>query len=233
MKDYKKGLMQQLFSQTIRFINDNGKPFPDWEETTFGSLYDFKTTNSYSRDMLSYESGSVKNIHYGDIHTKFKALFFIEEENVPYIDPSIDLSKLKEDQYLQEGDLVIADASEDYADIGKSIEIIRLGKTKAVAGLHALQARKKPGSEIAVGFAAYLMQSRSMRLQIMRVAQGTKVLGLSSTFLSAVKMKMPKPEEQEKIAKCLSALDRKIESVEAQVLRAQEFKRGLLQKMFV
>jgi type I restriction enzyme S subunit len=175
----------------------------------------------------------VKNIHYGDIHTKFKAQFFIGDEEVPFVDPAIDLSRVRESQYLQEGDLVIADASEDYADIGKSIEVVNLSGARAVAGLHTILARRKNADELATGFAAYLMQSEDMRLNIKRVAQGTKVLGLAPTRLGEIKMRLPHFEEQKKIADCLSALDRKIYLVEAQVLRTREFKRGLLQKMFV
>lgn len=232
LKGYKKGLMQKLFNQSLRFGNGTN-PFPKWEQRSFASLYDFESTNSYSRDMLNYEVGTVKNVHYGDIHTKFKSQFSIAKEKVPFIDPSIDLSPVRKGQYLQEGDLIIADASEDYADIGKSIEVVDLSGAKAVAGLHTILARRKSADEMAIGFAAYLMQSENVKLSIMRVAQGTKVLGLSPTRFGAIEVKIPHPDEQKKITDCLSALDRKIEQVETQVLQTQDFKQGLLQKMFV
>ncbi len=49
----------------------------EWELSQFSEVYNLHTTNSYSRDMLNYEIGTVKNIHYGDIHTKFQTLFDI------------------------------------------------------------------------------------------------------------------------------------------------------------
>ena len=230
-KDLEGGTTRPVKAERIENLDE--LPFPDWEQRSFASLYDFESTNSYSRAMLNYESGSVKNIHYGDIHTKFKTLFLIENEKVPFIDPSIDLSRVRESQYLQEGDLVIADASEDYADIGKSIEVICLGGIKTVAGLHTILARRKSIDEMFIGFVAYLMQSEGVRLSIMRVAQGTKVLGLSSKKFGAIQVGIPHLEEQRKIANCLSALDRKIGQVEAQVSQTRELKQGLLQKMFV
>ena len=85
---------------------------------------DFKVTNSLSREKLNYVDGKVKNIHYGDIHTKFQTLFNIQKEEVPFINDDVSLSKIQEDFYCKEGDIVFADASEDLNDIGKSIEIM-------------------------------------------------------------------------------------------------------------
>ena len=60
---------------------------------------DFKVTNSFSRDNLNYETGVVKNIHYGDIHTHFQTLFDITKEKVPYINEEISISRISEDLY--------------------------------------------------------------------------------------------------------------------------------------
>ena len=230
--DYKKGVMQQLFTQTIRFKDDHGNDFPDWEEKRYDAVYSFKNTNSYSRDLLSYEDGEVRNIHYGDIHTKFKSNFVLKNELVPFIKPEVELKQISDECYLRSGDLVIADASEDYNDVGKCIEVRRLDGERTLAGLHTFIARPKKGS-MAPGFGGYLMQCREVRLKIMTIAQGTKVLGISKTQLCKVLLPIPSPDEQNKIADFLSAFDRKIESVATQITETQTFKRGLLQQMFV
>ena len=121
MTRFKKGLLQQIFGEKIRFKAGNGADFPVWQFKKFGDIYEFKSTNSYSRDCLNYEAGEVKNIHYGDIHTKFKSNFNVDNENVPFINTEIDILKIPSECYCREGDLVIADASEDYDDIGKTI----------------------------------------------------------------------------------------------------------------
>lgn len=56
-----------------------------WTAPQLADLYDFKRTNTLSRDKLNYETGTIRNIHYGDIHTKFKPLFRLSTEFVPYI----------------------------------------------------------------------------------------------------------------------------------------------------
>ncbi|WP_020607689.1 restriction endonuclease subunit S [Spirosoma spitsbergense] len=140
LEQYKKGIMQQLFSQQIRFKDDEGNEFPEWEEKRLGELYSFKSTNSYSREKLNYEVGEVKNIHYGDIHTKFKTLFNTAEEYVPYLNPDISVERVTDENYCKEGDMIFADASEDINDVGKSIEIVNLNGDKVLSGLHTILA---------------------------------------------------------------------------------------------
>jgi type I restriction enzyme S subunit len=231
LAQYKKGVMQKIFSQEIRFKDEHGEEFPLWEEKKFGQLYSFITTNSLSREKLNYESGTVKNIHYGDIHTKFNPLFDITTEYVPYINDEIQLAKLKLENYCIKGDLVIADASEDYNDIGKAIEIAIINDEKVVAGLHTILARPNL-SKISYAFGAFLMKSDSIHFQIRIISQGAKVLGLSSNKLSNISVILPCLAEQTKIANFLSAIDDKITHCSTQIEKMGLWKKGLMQKMF-
>lgn len=232
LEQYKKGVMQQLLSGKLRFKDENGEEYTNWEEKTFGDIYSFYTTNSLSRENLNYEMGTVKNIHYGDIHTKFKTLFNINNELVPFINPEINISKINTECFCQKGDLVIADASEDYADIGKSIEIINLENEKVVAGLHTYLARPNK-TKMYIGFSGYMVRSENFRNQIMKIAQGSKVLSISTGRIANLEMKVPCIEEQQKIANFLSGIDNKIEIVNKELAQTQLFKKGLLQQMFV
>lgn len=232
LAQYKKGVMQQLFSGSLRFKDENGKEFKKWEEKFYGDIYSFHSTNSLSREKLNYDVGSVKNIHYGDIHTKFSTLFDVKKELVPFINDDVDISKIKEESFCQEGDLVIADASEDYADIGKAIELYDLNGERVIAGLHTFLAR--PNKEkIQKGYSGYLMQAPYVRKQIMTIAQGTKVLSISSGRLTTLRLAIPSIPEQQKIATFLSSIDDKITAITAQISQTQSFKKGLLQQMFV
>lgn len=232
LEQYKKSIMQQIFSQEIRFKDDNGQAFPKWEKKKLGEVFSFIGTNSYSRENLNYENGSVKNIHYGDIHTRFASFFDIQKEYVPYFNEDINLLKVSDKNYLREGDVIFADASEDYNDIGKSIEIVNVNHEKVLSGLHTLHARPKESIMI-VGFAGHLMKSYDIRLQIQKIAQGTKVLSISTGRLSQINISFPEKSEQIKIANFLSAIDDKIKYTQKQIESAEVWKKGLMQKMFV
>ena len=227
---YKQGMMQKLFSQQIRFKANDGSEFGEWGKVKFSESFVFHNTNSYSRALLS-EVGEVMNIHYGDIHTKFSMLFDVSKEIVPFLNDQIDSTKIAENQFLKEGDLVIADASEDYKDIGKAIEVVHLNNQKVVAGLHTYIAR--PVQPFALGFCGYLMQTFEVREQIKKLATGISVLGISKTNIGKVEIKLPSLEEQTKIANFLSSIDQKIEVVAQQIEQAKLWKKGLLQQMFV
>src|ERR1700677_2059494 len=88
-----------------------------WDTVRMEKLYSFMRNNALSRDKLNYKSGSVKNIHYGDIHTKFPTLFDITRERVPYINNTEELPPPDSEDYCIEGDLIFADASEDTNDV--------------------------------------------------------------------------------------------------------------------
>ncbi len=211
----------------LRFREFSG----EWEEKYFGDIYSFLQTNSFSRALLNYEDGDVKNIHYGDIHTKFKSNFYIQDETVPYINQDIDLSKIKEENYCKEKDLVIADASEDYKDIGKAIELIDLNNEKLLAGLHTYIARDDK-DKMALGFSGYFMQTHNVRVQMMKMATGISVLGISKGNLNKLELTIPQKQEQEKIASFLSSIDKKINQLSKKDELLQNYKKAMMQKIF-
>lgn len=226
LKLFWKGLMQRIFSQELRFKDIEGKKFPKWEKFKFGEIYSFKANNSYSRDNLNYEKGIIKNIHYGDIHTRFSTLFDITLEKVPFINSLIDVSKIDKDSFCKEGDLIFADASEDYADVGKCIELINVNHEKLVSGLHTILARPIQ-KQLFRGFGGYLMKSPDVRTQIQKVAQGTKVLSISPKRLSEVQLLIPSQEEQKKIVELFSVMNEKINHSINQMKRIENYKKQL------
>ena len=219
--------IEKLNVPTLRFPEFSG----EWNKLIFGDIYTFRPTNSYSRENLNYKQGDVKNIHYGDIHIKYKSAFDIEKEEVPFINDSINISKIVVDNYCKEKDLIIADASEDYADIGKAIEIINLNNQKTLAGLHTILARPDK-REIASLFGGYFMQVQSVRLQIKKVAQGAKVLGLSSKRLAEIVLYIPEQIEQAKIGRFLSLIDEHLDFLKKKQTLLESYKKGVMQKLF-
>lgn len=56
LEEYKKGMMQKIFSQEIRFKDEDGKDFPEWEEKKLYELLDYKQPTNYI----------VRDTEYGD-----------------------------------------------------------------------------------------------------------------------------------------------------------------------
>ena len=115
----KKGLMLKLLTKGIghtRFKKVQLKPrwlkveIPEeWEIKTFNELFEFLITGSNPRSNLE-ESGDILYIHYGDIHTKWNFILDCDSEKIPWINRT----KVEGIPLLKDGDLIIADASEDY-----------------------------------------------------------------------------------------------------------------------
>ena len=202
-----------------------------WASEPMGEIYLFKGNNSLSRDKLNYLAGSVKNIHYGDIHTKFATHFDITNELVPFINEA-ELDAIRDEDLCAEGDMIFADASEDLDDIGKSIEIVSLNGESVVSGLHTILARQT-GNRIVKGFGGHLFKSVWVRSQIQREAQGAKVLGISSNRLRNIRLPLPYDKaEQRKIAACLSSVDEAIAAQARKVDALRTYKKGLMQQLF-
>lgn len=203
-----------------------------WESLPISARYSFKGNNSLSRDKLNYTGGSFRNIHYGDIHTKFAQHLRADIETFPYINNGESHSTIRFENYCIAGDIVFADASEDMADIGKAIEVIDAGDVPLLSGLYTILARPKEGY-FALGFGAYLFSSEGIRKQIQCESQGTKVLGLSAARLGNVLLYYPRESgEQQKIANCLLFLDELIMAETQNLDTLKTYNNGLMQLLF-
>lgn len=209
------------------FLNADG-----WPTERMDRLYSFGRNNTLSRDKLNYVGGTAKNIHYGDIHTKFPAAFDVSRERVPFVNDGEALPELASGDYCVEGDLIFADASEDMNDVGKTMEIVRLHGERVLAGQHTILARQLGGTFV-TGFGAYLFGAGLMRGRIKKEAQGTKVYQISAARLGGIDVTYPNDKsEQHKIADCLTSLDEVIAAQGRKVEALKAHKRGLMQQLF-
>lgn len=65
----KKGVMQKLFSQEVRFKADDGSEFPEWEEKTLGELGTFTKGAALSKADISDDGRPL--ILYGELYTTY------------------------------------------------------------------------------------------------------------------------------------------------------------------
>ena len=77
------------------------------------------------------------------------------------------------------------------------------------------------------------LRSHNFRKKIYILAQGSTRFNLSKIEVLKLKVKIPCLEEQQKIADFLSSIDNKIEKLSSKLEELKEFKKGLLQQMFV
>lgn len=201
---------QEKLVPELRFPGFND----EWKKVKLGDIFEFYPTNSFSRSKLNYNNGTVKNIHYGDIHTKFPTIMDINKNNIPFINADINIDKFKTESFCKNGDIIIADASEDYDEIGKTIEITGIkDNDRILSGLHTLLARDN-NNMLADKFRGYLFQSNSLKLQIKRMANGISVLGISKSNIKKIEVYVPSKSEQYKISNIIYLIDKKIELLE-------------------
>ena len=205
LKNAKKYFLKNMFpSEGEKFPKLRLEGFTDaWEQRKFVETFDFLPNNSLSRAQLTYENGTVKNVHYGDVLIKFGELLDVGNEELPYL---IDDSLIKNysSAVLKNGDVVIADAAEDET-VGKCSEIKGIKDEKILSGLHTIPVR--PRVEFESGYLGYFMNSHSYHDQLLPLIQGTKVSSISKKVLENTVISYPASSSgQEKIATFFESL---------------------------
>ncbi|MDQ0176459.1 restriction endonuclease subunit S [Bacillus chungangensis] len=193
-----------------------------WKQRKLDSIVDRIKSYSLSRDVETSEYTGYKYIHYGDIHTKVADV----------IDESSNLPNIKAGNYelLEKGDLVLADASEDYQGIATPAVITIDTPYKLVSGLHTIALRPKQVDSL---FLYYLIHSPIFRKYGYKTGTGMKVFGISVTNLLKFESMFPLLEEQIKIGNFLKQLDDTIALHQQELTTLKLTKQGFLQKMFL
>ncbi|UAB82854.1 restriction endonuclease subunit S [Zunongwangia sp. SCSIO 43204] len=202
----------------------------DWSTPKIEDVFQFLKTSSYSRKQLNYDQGDVFYIHYGDIHATYKKtiLDFEKEVLVPRINKEVKLPNNVD--FLKDGDVVIADASEDYEGIGEAIEMMNLNGRKVISGLHTFALRDTDRKTVK-GFRAYIFKSYKVKRALKTIATGSKVYGISKGNVQKFNIILPPLSEQQKIAQILSTWDKAIALQEQLIAEKQALKKGLMQEL--
>ena len=228
----KKSMLEKMFPKNgsdvpeIRF-----KGFTDaWEQRKFDEVFDCTIpNNTLSRAELNYESGSVRNIHYGDILIKYGSVVDVQNDEIPFA-----TGKSSDDfkgALLQDGDIIIADTAEDETT-GKVCEIGNLQGLDVVSGLHTMVCR--PRNKMAFGYLGYYLNSDAYHHQLLPLMQGIKVLSLSRTNVQKTMVCYPKSkDEQHLIADYFRNLDNLITLHQRKLEKLKNIKKSMLDKMFV
>ena len=201
-----------------------------WEEDKIDKDFRILRNNTYPRAELNYASGTMKNIHYGDVLIKYGATISPKQDSLPFITDEENTKKVIS-SVLRDGDVIVADTAEDEA-VGKCSEIINVGEEKIVSGLHTIPLR--PNKAFAMGYLGYFMNTSTFHNQLIPFMQGSKVLAISRASIKEVPVRYPSSSsEQHDIADFFMTLDRLISLRSRQLEKLKALKSGFLQKMFV
>ena len=228
----KKAMLEKMFPKNgssvpeIRF-----KGFTDaWEQRKFDEVFDCTVpNNTLSRAELSYDEGTVLNVHYGDVLIKYGSVLDVQKDDIPRIP-----HRCREDfngALLQDGDVIIADTAEDETT-GKACEISNSQGSAIVSGLHTMVCR--PRHRMALGYLGYYLNSNAYHHQLLPLMQGIKVLSLSRSNIQKTSVSYPiEVKEQKFIANYFSQLDSLITLHQRELEKLQNIKKSMLEKMFV
>ena len=217
LKDYKKGIMQKIFSQKIRFKDDNGNDYPDWEEKKLGEIGVFYRGHSYKASDVSNEGLLVlrSNNILNDSITLNTGLQYVTK-------------KCNNEIILENNDIVICMANGSKNLVGKSGIFNKKNEFQTVTAGAFCSIYRAQNS-----LSRYLFQTDKYKKYLSILFSGTNINNLKNSDLEELKFKLPKRSEEKRIFLLFQKLDINIEKQEGILENLKNQKEVLLQKMFI
>lgn len=207
LSEYKKGMMQQLFSQKLRFKADDGNDFEDWNSDLINKVFTNKSKSFNPQaekklpcielEHLSQGTGNILGTIRSDEQKSTKNLF--EPSSVLY---------------------------------GKLRPYLKKFAQPSFKGVCSSEIWVLTGIKVSNNYLYQYIQSEGFS-ELTNIQSGSKMPRADWNIVASAVIEYPCLEEQAKIANFLSAIDQKIDNVAAQIDQAQLWKKGLLQQMFV
>lgn len=211
MREYKKGVMSAIFSGKLRFKDEKGNPYPDWEEKRLGEL--LKERKEYARKDGRYEHISLTKDGIVPKSDRYERDFLVGSDDKKY-------------RITRVNDICYNPANLKFGVIArnkyKNGIFSPIYVTYEVKGADAV-------------FMEYYLTRWDFINYVRRYEEGTvyERMAVGPEDFARLMIKLPCLAEQRKIADFLSAIDRKIELEQTRLDRTKDFKKGLLQRMFV
>jgi type I restriction enzyme S subunit len=214
LEDYKKGIMQKIFNQEIRFKDDNGNDFEDWQEILISELTKIIVGGTPSTTKEEYWNGDIAWLSSGELNN---GLVKKARKHITAIGLKNSSAKIMKPHTVM---LAMTGAT-----LGK-IGYLTFESTgnQSIAGF-------EPNNKYVSKFFYYnILFNKNL---ILSMAGGAAQQGINKASIESLFFTFPNLQEQSKIANFLSAIDEKIELVSNQIQDTQDYKKGLLQQMFV
>ena len=218
LQTYKRGVMQKLFSQQIRFKCDDGKPFPDWEKKKFSQVFERITRKNKENNLNTLTISA----QHGLINQR------------DFFNKSVSADDLTGYYLLKRGDFAYNKSYSNGYPMGAT-KRLKLYEKGVVSTLYICFSSE---NEVEAQFYEKYFEGGFLNHELSKIAQeGARNHGLLNMsvveFFRDITLDYPSIKEQEKIANFLTALDQKIEAIAQQIELTEQYKKGLLQKMFL
>lgn len=209
LEAYKKGVMQQIFSQELRFTRENGSAYPDWEEKRLNKVSNINPKAKKLPNSFYYID--LESVNKGILTRKQR----VELKNAPS----------RAQRLLKKGDILFQTVR-PYQKNNLHFNII---DDDFVASTGYAQIRAYESAS----YVFHFLHTNQFVNRVLSRCTGTSYPTINSSDLGKISIKIPCLEEQTQIAEFLSAIDKKIVVVQTQIEHTQRFKKGLLQQLFV
>ena len=221
-EQFKKGMLQKIFHQEIRFKADDGSEFPEWEEKRLGEEgYFYGGLSGKGKDDFGHGNG--RFLTYMNVYKNP----FAKQDIVGYVD----IRNTEKQNNVQYGDVLFTQSSETIDEVGLSS--VYLYDDHPYLNSFCVGFRFNDLRNICPTFIGYCMRSNSVRKNIMLMGQGISRINIGTKRLATIRYELPSLPEQQKIADLFSSIDQMIEHAKQEVEYWESYKKGLLQQMFV
>jgi type I restriction enzyme S subunit len=229
LRDYKNGLMQQLFPRPER--TENGEKVPaetnprlrftefqntaDWEETTIGEVGAFYYGKSAPKWSLE-EEATTRCVRYGELYSKFGPLI-----TETYSRTNIPRKKLR---FSKGGEILVPRVGEKPEDFGRNCSLLTLPGIAIGEMISVFETNQNA--------LFYTFYFRHMYRKFAEVVEGQNVKNLYYTELEPLKIGRPSLPEQAKIADLLMSLEQLEKASTTRLGELRRHKSGLMQQLF-
>ena len=218
LKEYKKEIMQKIFNRELRFKDENGNDYPNWEEKKLGDIVQSISNGisiNQNFDKIGYKVTRIETISEAKINLK----------RIGYITTDKNIKEYK----LNIGDLLFSNIN-SVEHIGKLAYVDK--DYNLYHGMNLLRIVFK--ENLNSKYFYYLLTERKYKKLFEKLCnKAVSQASINQTELSKIKVYNPCLEEQQKIADFFSSIDNKIEKISDELENLKEFKKGLLQQMFI
>jgi type I restriction enzyme S subunit len=214
LEQYKKGVMQKIFNREIRFKNDDGNEFPEWEEKTLGEITFKVDKKNKNNEVLPIYS--INNIDG----------FIPQSEQFDGIDSNERGYNISLYKIIDNNTFAYNPARINVGSIGYSGTLGRI----IVSSLYVCFKTYEFINDI---FFNHYLNTNHFKNSVLRKGEGGVRIYLFYENFSEITISLPCFSEQTKIANFLSAIVEKINLCNKQIEKTEAYKKGLLQQMFV